>query len=150
MPYTCNDCTTASTGLQSIPIFASFPRTKRVLRPPASSVIPSLHGVKVPLSCVHCDRIPRASVEDTRSIRAEECITLSHQSGLPNTLSVRFPAWTGAKSDAAIHQNLQLPSTTIRFWRGFLRWHIASAHDWGQLLTLRVKTCSIFGSFTTS
>ena len=50
MPYTCNDCATASTGLQSIPIFAGFLRTKRVLRPPASIVIPSLQGVKLLLS----------------------------------------------------------------------------------------------------
>jgi len=52
MLYICNDCTTALTGLQSIPIFASFPRTKRVLCLSISSIIPLLQGVKLPLSCM--------------------------------------------------------------------------------------------------
>jgi hypothetical protein len=52
MPYICNDCTTVSTGLQSIPIFASFPRTKPVLHPAISSVIHLLQGVKLPHSLI--------------------------------------------------------------------------------------------------
>ncbi len=41
MPYICNDYATASTDLQSIPIFASFLRTKHLLRSPPSSIMHS-------------------------------------------------------------------------------------------------------------
>ena len=39
--------TTVSTGLQSIPIFASFPGAKHTLRSPAFSVMHWLQGVKL-------------------------------------------------------------------------------------------------------
>src|SRR5437667_12173201 len=35
------------------------------------------------------------------------------------------------------HPNLQLSSTTIRFWSGLPRHVPASAHDWGQVLTFQ-------------
>jgi hypothetical protein len=61
-------------------------------------------------------------------------------------LSVRFSKRSRCKKRHTDCPNLQLPSTTMRFWSGFPMWQITSAHDWGQVLLFEGKSCSHFGS----
>jgi hypothetical protein len=86
MPYICNDCTTVSTGLQSIPIFASFPRTKPVLHPAISSVIHLLQGVKLPHFPDNCT--VESKIREVFSVRACYAEVTDNES---QPLSENFP-----------------------------------------------------------
>ena len=88
-----------------------------------------------------------AFVAPRRRMRRQEESELHR--GPYRTDLARFPALTGAKSDAASHPNLQLRCTVLRFWSGFPMWQVTSAQHWGQFLTFEGKICSLFGAFTT-